>query len=77
MISHFLHVHTARPHLLESSFDSIGIHQLGYRPYGPDIAASEFELFAYVNIKLEEMFFDTPMNCYRAPGLKAPPAFDA
>jgi hypothetical protein len=55
-----LYVHTARPHLLESNFDSVGVHRLSHPLYGLDITASDFWRFAYVNIKLEGMFSDTP-----------------
>jgi len=60
IIWHFLHIDNARPHLVQSKFDSMGIHRLPHPPYSPDIAPCDFWLFGYLKMKLEGMFFDTP-----------------
>jgi hypothetical protein len=37
-----LHIYNARPHLVQSKFDSMGIHRLPHPPYGPNIASCDF-----------------------------------
>jgi hypothetical protein len=55
-----LHLENALPHLVQLKFDLMGIHQLSYPPYSPDIAPCDFWLFGDFKMKLEKMFFDTP-----------------
>jgi hypothetical protein len=59
IIWYFLQIYNARPHLVQSKFDSMGIHRLPHSPYRPDIAPCDFWLFGYRKMKLEGIFFDT------------------
>jgi hypothetical protein len=56
----FWHVGNACPHLIQSKFDSMGIHSLLHPPYSPDIAPCDFWLFGHLKMKLEGIFFGTP-----------------
>jgi histone-lysine N-methyltransferase SETMAR len=56
----FLHIDNARPHLVQSKFDSMGTHRLLHPPYSPDIVPCDFRLFGCLKMKLEGMFFETP-----------------
>jgi hypothetical protein len=51
------HIHSTRSHLVQSKFDSMGIHGLRDLVYGSNIALCDFWLFGYFKMKLEAMFF--------------------
>jgi hypothetical protein len=48
------------PHLVQSKFESMGIHRLPHHPDCPDIAPCDFGLFGYVKVKLKKMLLDAP-----------------
>jgi hypothetical protein len=54
-----LHIDNTPPYLIQSKFDSMGIHRLRSPPDGPDIAPCDFWRFGSLKLKLEAMFFDT------------------
>jgi hypothetical protein len=54
----FAHWH-ACPHLVQSKFDSMGIHRLLHPLCTPDVAPCNFSRFGYVEMKLERIFFET------------------
>jgi hypothetical protein len=54
----FSHIENVSPHLVQSKYNLMGIHQLSHPLYSPDIASCNFWLFRYLKMKLEGMFFD-------------------
>ena len=60
-----LHIDNARPHLVDSFLEEIGLARMCHPPYSPDLAPSDFFLFGYLKTKLQGMHFTSDEELFQ------------